>query len=455
MATLHRHARWAATSVLTVTSLVALSGCVPGSQASAPKARAAGNVSKNVSKAGKLTLTVWDAENGAGTNPVEDALNKQFEAKYPNVSIHRTTRDFANLKTTLKLALSSNTPPDVVEVNQGYPDMGAFVKAGLIQPLDGYAQAYGWDARIPQSARELDSFANRGTQIGKGSLYGVPQTGSLVSFYYNKKKLAAHGLKVPTSWGQMMADMTKIKKSGDTPLWFGNQDKYEAISLFATALDATSSAAKVRNLVYGRSGSWNSPQVVAAARLVADMASKGYITPGANGLAGGQALSDFSKGKGVFYLDGDWDSATLGKAMGSNVGMFLPPPGASKKHAAEGGQGGAWAITSKSRNADVAGAYIDFLTSHSAEHMLSSKGNLPIVDSDTVQPPAGSVTSDVYQAWHTVNADDGVTPYLDYSTPTFYDTLTAALQDLIGGRTTPQKFAAAMQQDYSTFLSER
>ena len=35
--------------------------------------------------------------------------------------------------------------PDVVEANQGWPDMGQLVKSGLLLPLDNYAQAYGWN----------------------------------------------------------------------------------------------------------------------------------------------------------------------------------------------------------------------------------------------------------------------------------------------------------------------
>ena len=438
-------------AALTLTGLVALTGCAPGSSSDAPAAKSPSDVSTDVAKAGKVTLTVWDAENGEGTNPVVTSLNKAFEAKYPNVTVKRTTRDFANLKTTLKLALSSNNPPDVVEVNQGYPDMGAFVKAGLIQPLDGYSKVYDWTSRIPETARELDSFSTDGSQIGTGKLYGVPQIGSLVSFYYNKQKLSSHGLTPPKSWDDLLAAMDKIKSDGDTPLWFGNQDKYEAIGLFATILDSKMAAGDVRDLVYGRQGSWDSPEVAAAAQEIVDWTKKGYLTSGANGLAGGQALSDFSKGKGVFYLDGDWDSATLGKSMGGNVGMFLPPAADGAMHAAEGGQGGAWAITSKSPHADVAAAYINFLTNQDAEQQLSQKGNLPIVDSDAVPPKAGTVTADVYDAWHTVNQDGGITPYLDYATPTFYDTLTANLQNLIGGKLSPREFASALQDDYSKF----
>jgi raffinose/stachyose/melibiose transport system substrate-binding protein len=53
--------------------------------------------------------------------------------------------------------------------------------------------------------------------------------------------------------------------------------------------------------------------------------------------------------------------------------------------------------------------------------------------------------------WQKINSADGLVPYLDYSTPTFYDTITAALQDLIGGKTTPRQFTETLQADYSKF----
>ena len=39
---------------------------------------------------------------------------------------------------------------------------------------------------------------------------------------------------------------------------------------------------------------------------------------------------------------------------------------------------------------------------------------------------------DVFTAFGTATAENGLVPYLDYATPTFYDTLGAALQDLLG-----------------------
>ena len=72
-------------------------------------------------------------------------LNAQFHQRYPNVTIQRTVESFSDLKTTLKLALSSNTPPDVVQANQGSPDMGASVAAGMLRPMNDYAKLYGCD----------------------------------------------------------------------------------------------------------------------------------------------------------------------------------------------------------------------------------------------------------------------------------------------------------------------
>jgi len=46
----------------------------------------------------------------------------------------------------------------------------------------------------------------------------------------------------------------------------------------------------------------------------------------------------------------------------------------------------------------------------------------------------------------------GLVPYLDYATPTMYDTIGAALQDLIAKRATPQQFLQTLQDDYAKFV---
>ena len=42
-------------------------------------------------------------------------------------------------------------------------------------------------------------------------------------------------------------------------------------------------------------------------------------------------------------------------------------------------------------------------------------------------------------------------PYLDYATPTFYDTITAGVQQLMAGRESPSEFTEALQGDFEKF----
>ena len=46
-------------------------------------------------------------------------------------------------------------------------------------------------------------------------------------------------------------------------------------------------------------------------------------------------------------------------------------------------------------------------------------------------------------------------PYLDYATPTFYDTLSAAVKQLTAKKLTPQQFCEQLQKDYAAFLKTK
>ncbi|WP_279581048.1 hypothetical protein [Fodinicola feengrottensis] len=60
--------------------------------------RPAGSISTDPAKAGQVTLNVWDQEVRGGQNAEVAQLNKEFQAKYPNVKIVRTSKSFSDLK---------------------------------------------------------------------------------------------------------------------------------------------------------------------------------------------------------------------------------------------------------------------------------------------------------------------------------------------------------------------
>ncbi|MFI7127319.1 ABC transporter substrate-binding protein [Nonomuraea sp. NPDC050153] len=437
-------------------SALAVTACAPGSSAppSATSAQpSASAVRTDAAALGNVTLTIWDQEVRGGQAAQMKQLNDAFQAKYPNIKINRVSRSFDDLNTTLRLALSGNEPPDIVEANNGRSSMGAFVKAGQLRPLDAYAEAYGWKKRYPQSVLRYSSYSADGKIFGEGNLYGLPQVGEVVGIFYNKAKLTKLGLQPPATWADFDAALAKAKTAGEVPMQLGNLDKWPAIHVFGTVQSRGVPADQISTLAFGRKGaSWNTPENTKAAEELVGWVDKGYFNKGFNGQGYDPAWQAFGKGEGVFLIGGTWLLADLQKALGQDLGFLLPPGAAAgAPPVATGGTGLPFAITAKSPNPDAAAAYIDFITNADAMKVLTTTGNLPVADTAQQSVPAGP-QQDVFTAFGTVTAKDGLVPYLDYATPTFADTLGAALQDLLAKKQTPQEFLATLEKDYKTFV---
>jgi raffinose/stachyose/melibiose transport system substrate-binding protein len=441
-------------TVLAAVTLLAATACAPGPSGGGAAPSPTNPVSKDIASAGPVTLAVWDQNTDGGIAKAQEELNAKFHEMYPNVTINRTVESFSDLKTTLKLALSSNTPPDVVQANQGYPDMGAFVAAGMLRPMNDYATLYGWNTYYPQGLLKQNSFSSDGKTWQGDTLFGVSQTGEVVGIYYNRQQLASLGLSVPKTLADLDAAMAAAKAKGMLPMAFGDLDKSPGIHLYGVVQAALAGAPAVTKLVSGQGGAWTDPASLKAAQQIAQWSARGYLTPGVNGVSRDDAVSAFGKGGALFTLTGTWLQQTLQDALGDNVG-FTTLVSDEGKPATTGGQGLAWAITSKSAHPDVAAAYIDFITNAKAAQLLLDTGNLPAVLPSGYQPRPGTLAADIATQYADVQKADGVVPYLDYATPTFYDTITAAVQELLGGQSDPQQFVDTLQKDYAAFLDSQ
>ena len=276
----------------------------------------------DVAKAGDVTLTIWDQEVRGGQAAQIKRLNAAFLAKYPNVKIKRVAKSFTDLQTTLKLAVSSNKAPDIVEANQGRPIMGQLVKGGLLKPLDAYADAYGWKDRWSKTLLDLNRFSADGKQFGAGNLYGVSQQGEIVGVFYNKDKVETVPRRSPSS-RQMLA---KAKRDGEVPISFGNLDKFGGIHEFQTVQNAFAGKQATRDFVFAKDGaSFDTPENREAAAKLQEWADKGYFTPDFNGTGYDPAWQQFTKGKGPFTIAGTWITNDASKALGDKLGFFLMP----------------------------------------------------------------------------------------------------------------------------------
>ena len=401
----------------------------------------------DVAKAGDVTLTIWDQEVRGGQKKQITQLNKDFQTTYPNVKIERVAKSFTDLNTTLKLAVSGPNAPDIVEANQGRQVMGALVKGGLLKPMDAYADAYGWNDRWSKTLLDLNRFSSDGKQFGSGDLYGVSQQGEIVGVFYNKDKVAS----VPETFGEFEDMLAKAKAGGEVPISFGNLDKFGGIHEFQAVQNAFASKDAVRDFVFAKEGaSFDTPENLEAATKLQEWADKGYFTPNTNGTGYDAAWQAFTKGKGPFTIAGTWITNDAYGEMGDKLGFFLlPPREAGSEPVALGGESLPWAITAKSKNADVAAAYIDFITNAKAADVQVATDNLPAMEANA--QPSSPVSKDVFAAWKTLSDNDGLTPYIDYATPTFFDDFSGAVQRLLAGKVEPDAFTKSVQEDYAKF----
>jgi raffinose/stachyose/melibiose transport system substrate-binding protein len=446
-----RTAHLRALVAIVVAALLAACGASPGDDGgdNQEKATEARESSKkiDVAKAGDVTLTVWDQEVRGGQAKQIKQLNQAFQAKYPNVTIKRVAKSFEDLNTTLKLAVSGDKAPDVVQANQGRGVMGQLVKGGLLTPLDAYRDAYGWQDRYSQVLLDLNSFSDDGNQFGAGSLYGLSQMGEIVGVFYNKDKVSTPA----TTFADFEQQLQDAKDAGDVPIAFGNLDKWPGIHEYQTVQGQFVDKEAIRDFVFAREGAtFASPENEEAAAKIQEWAEKGYFTPDFNGTGYDPAWQQFAKGKGRFLIAGTWLTADLADNMGDKVGfMLMPPSEEGAPPVSLGGEGLPFAVTAKSQNPDVAAAYIDFITNAEAGQVLVETNNLPAMKTDA-QPTAG-LSQEVSAAWKTLNEEDGLVPYLDYATPTFFDDVSGAIQRLLAGKVEPGPFTEGVEKDYTKF----
>jgi raffinose/stachyose/melibiose transport system substrate-binding protein len=433
-------------------AMLPLVACAPGEDddgGSEPPVEAS-DVETDIASMGDVTLTVWDQEVRGGQDKPIKELNAEFEEKYPNVKIERVSRSFDDLQKQVRLAISGGDAPDVVQANNARADMGAFVKAGLLRPLDGYADVYGWTERFPESVRSVASYSEDGQTFGEGNLYGVPLTGELVGVWYNKAKLEQLGIEPPQTAADFEAALQTAKDAGEIPIQFGNLDQWPGIHTWGFVQNLNAPREEIVQLGFGQPGaSWESEGNQAAAETLATWVDQGYFTEGFNGLGYDPAWQKYIEGQGVFLVSGTWLQTDLEAGLGEDLGFMLPPVGDSGELAVTGSTGLPFAITAAADEPDVAAAYLDFITSPDAMTKISEAGSLPAHDT-AAQSPEGAL-ADVFAAWDTAISEDALTPYLDWATPDATDVVPTEVQRFMGGETSSEEFLGALEDDYTSF----
>jgi raffinose/stachyose/melibiose transport system substrate-binding protein len=406
------------------------------------------------------TLTMWSYDNqDPGLQPVLEQLSREFEQSHPGVKINLVFKDFNSLVGTVPRALASGSGPDVTEGNQGYQTDAQLVKAKLIIPLTKYVKKYRWDRLYAPSTWGMFRWTPDGKSFGKGPIWGIAQTGQNVVAFYNKKKLRELGFnadKLPQTFAgfdRLLAQL-RAKLPDDEPvIHHGNKEGYGFIHLFGGIWGAYANPQSVRNWVYHVPGSrYDTPGTIRALAKLQQWGEAGYFNDDYNALGYDASATEFAKGKGVFWIGGDWDSTIIKTGLGAaNVGVMPVPPGRSGIWTSIGGLSGPWHISAKTKYPDLGAEWLNFvITSKRAQTLMFQQQQIPS-DRRAKAPSGDKYLAQVSKAFRLVADDNGLLLYTDWASPSMYTTLQNQFQLLLAGRQTPAGMAKAVQDDWAKF----
>ncbi|NDJ60074.1 MAG: extracellular solute-binding protein [Chloroflexi bacterium] len=396
----------------------------------------------------EMTLVVWDNFTRDAEQEMIETLNAMFEEANPGVTVVREAYTTDDLGLLLPRELSAATGPDVTMINQGLNNMAALVEAGLLLPLNDYADEFDWWSRYGLGLHARNSVTADGAQFGSGDLYGVSNTAEVVAIFYNKRIFADLSLDIPTTFEEFEAALATIAEADITPITFGNLDAWPGIHTYGAINHAYSDLADIDDFMYrNEGGTFAYEGAVTSAEQVVAWAEAGYFSNGFEGLDNDNgALVEFTSGESAMWLAGSWNSGSIIDVMGEEaVGFFLMPSPLGEEVAPTiGGVGLAYGIGANSENPDLAAAYIDLVTSPEAAALLFEQGFLPAVAVDESLLTEGTLTADLVNAWNTISAADKVGHYFDWTV----SDVGAFIQELLAGVVTPEEFVATVDEAY-------
>lgn len=409
--------------------------------------------------ASPIQLRVWDREGTAEISVAIDELIDDFEAANPGVTVVRETKLDGDLAAGVLAGLADPDGPDVVEIGSGREAMGTAIRANLLASLEDAAAGYGWTDRWAPQILARSRFGDGGRTWGSGELYGVPLTGEFGGLFFNLAlgSQRPYGVNVQVL-ADHLDDFEVIRAAGHQPVVFGAADG-DAVVLYGSLVQAMSEPGWMDELVF-RGASFATPETVAAAEMLVEMAERGDLGEDWATLTHTGALERFSEGGGEFLWSGSWDAralAAFGRTFAADL-LFTPvaPAVAGTGPQGVGGGGMPWAVRRSSPNAACAAALLDSLTTDRAAQVLAMIGTLPSHYAFGAPPSTAEFGSDSFQEMATAFRAASAGGRLGHRLETLYpgagERIAAELDRLLAGGITAEELVATIEAEHRAYL---
>ncbi|MBA2808387.1 extracellular solute-binding protein [Streptomyces sp. KM273126] len=306
-------------------------------------------------------------------------FNKSAAAKKAGGRVKLEKVPGSDYSPKLRTAMGSPSAPDVF-FNWGGGSIKAYEEAGKLVDLTDI---------ISDDPVLKDGFLPAVLTAGdlKGRHYGIPMRGMQpVILFYNKSVFAEHKLQPPTTWDQLLDINAKLRKAKITPFALGGADIWPELMWLEYLVDRIGGPEVFKRIQDGDAEGWGDPAVLKAAEMVKELVDDGAFGSKFTSVSyvNGGAPAVFAKGKAAMHLMGSWEYSTqLGKFPDfarSNLGWAAFPKvedGTGDVRNVVGNPTNYWSVNARTRNKDLAVAFLKDCASQAYAKDLIDLGDVP------------------------------------------------------------------------------
>ncbi|MFD0711991.1 ABC transporter substrate-binding protein [Paenibacillus sp. GCM10027626] len=361
-------------SLKTVVGTIAVAGLLAGC-ASGGSGNEGGtaNGTKDKSSGSKVKIEFYQHKSEAVA--IYDKLIADFEAKNPGITVEQNNRP--NDPTYLKSRAAANDLPDVIGI-VGSADFTSYVKGGLIKDVSGTPLA---DTIQVSFQDQLKAYT------GTKELYAYPYSANAQTVLYNKKMFAEAGLKIPTTWDELIQLCETIQQKGGQPFVFGYKDSWTTnvpINQLGGTLIPNEFFDQLAEGKATFADAWK--ETLNKSLELNKYGNKNVVEYGYD-----QANAEFATGKSYMYIQGIWAIAPV-KAKNPDIELgAFPLPAANKAEETKiiGGIDQILAISKNSKNVEAAEKFVAFLMEkENAQTFIQDQKLLPTIQGVVQNDPS-------------------------------------------------------------------
>jgi raffinose/stachyose/melibiose transport system substrate-binding protein len=397
------------------------------------------------------TITMWlDTVGGTeGADCTVTNVIEPFNAAHADVRVEAVMQ--ANSYDATRTALAGGSGPDIVS-SPGPSEGIQLAKAGLLLPLDSYAEQYGWAEKLAPWALSLGSV--------DGQVYSLPSEVETLVLYYNKTLFEENGWQVPTTLDELMALSTAIDEAGIIPFAHSNAEFRRANEFYVDAvMNHGPGPQKFYEALTG-TAQWTDPEFVTAIDLLNQMQQNGWYMGGLENYytaSYDEMNATFGDGDAAMRIDGTWFLEDVNNYFGEEAGNsnewdWAPIPSSSGDAIFTLGLGSTYSINKNSAHPDAAAAFLDFFfSSETQANLVTNCGAAPApVDLGADVLPSLDARVIALREALTEASDAG---NYGYTTWTFFpaatDTyLAETIERVWSGEMTSQEYLEGMQSSF-------